>query len=255
MYPIIKINRSEIIGVPAIHNRAVFAREVNYLCSARETRPEAIAVELGPHIVAELVAWMKELGICRRTGTWLPCMLGLLIENRFIHPDLAKNAMNLQENLYKPLSDISADLLKKLLYFSGKYLVALSATDSIIEAIRCSVELDIPVIGIDMDEMSAKPDKILLVEEPVHSSFNLQNYVSGNENHAAETRDPYVDSRREFVMAARLKRIAEIYKKILVTGGIAHWVKIKELLSDPAVRPAEILFPTLPLKLKRSVIH
>ena len=60
MYPIIKINRSEIIGVPAIHNRAVFAREVNYLCSARETRPEAIAVELGPHIVAELVAWMKE---------------------------------------------------------------------------------------------------------------------------------------------------------------------------------------------------
>lgn len=255
MYPIIKINRSEIIGVPAIHNRAVFAREVNYLCSARETRPEAIAVELGPHIVAELVTWMKELGISRRAGTWLPCMLGLLIENRFIHPDLAKNAMNLQENLYKPLSGISADLLKKLLYFSGKYLVALSATDSIIEAIRCSVELDIPVFGIDMDEMSAKPDKILLVEEPVHSSFNLQNYVSGNESHAAETRDLYVDSRREFVMAARLKRISEIYKKILVTGGIAHWVKIKELLSDPAVRPAEILFPTLNLKLQRSVIH
>jgi len=72
MYPIIKINNCELIAVPAIHNRAVFAREVNFLCSDKETRPDAIAVELGPHIVCELVNWMKELGISRRAGPWLP---------------------------------------------------------------------------------------------------------------------------------------------------------------------------------------
>ncbi|HBE40409.1 MAG TPA: hypothetical protein DDW27_04265, partial [Bacteroidales bacterium] len=115
MHPIIKINRSELIAVPAIHNRAVFAREVNYLCSNKETRPDAIAVELGPHVVRELVTWIKELGINKKTGTWLPCMLGLLLDNRFIHPDLGKNALNLQENTYKSLSDTSPDLLKKLL--------------------------------------------------------------------------------------------------------------------------------------------
>ncbi len=255
MYPIIKINNCEVVAVPAIHNRAVFAREVNYLCSDKETRPDAIAVELGPHIVYELVTWMKELGISRRTGTWLPCMLGLMLDNRFIHPDLGVSALNLQENTAKSLPDISPDLLKKLLYYSDKYLIALSSTDSIIEAIRCSVELDIPVYGIDMDEMSMKPDKILLVEEPRNSSFNLLNYVSENEIRAAETRDPYVDGRREYVMAARLKRIAKYHKRVLVTGGIAHWVKLKELLANPSVRPADIVVPYFPLKFKRSVIH
>ena len=98
MYPVIKIRKCELIAVPAIHNRGVFAREVNYLCSDKETRPDAIAVELGPQIVCELVTWMKQLGINRRTGTWLPCMLGLLLDNRFIHPDMGKNAMNLQKN-------------------------------------------------------------------------------------------------------------------------------------------------------------
>ena len=255
MHPIIKINRSELIAVPAIHNRAVFAREVNYLCSNKETRPDAIAVELGPHVVRELVTWIKELGINKKTGTWLPCMLGLLLDNRFIHPDLGKNALNLQENTYKSLSDTSPDLLKKLLHYSDKYLIALSSTDSIIEAIRCAVELDIPVYGIDMDEISMKPDKVLLVEEPRYSSFNLLNYVSENETRAAETRDPYVDGRREYAMTARLKRIVNYHKKVLITGGIAHWGKIKELLSNPSVRPADILIPHTHLKFTRSVIH
>lgn len=255
MYPIIKINNCELVAVPAIHNRAVFAREVNYLCSDKDTRPDAIAVELGPHIVYELVTWMKELGISRRAETGLPCMLGLLSDNRLIHPDLGESALNLQENTASSLPDISPDLLKKLLYYSDKYLTALSSTDSIIEAIRCSVELDIPVYGIDMDEMSMKPDTIHLVEEPVNSSFDLLNYVSENETRAAETRDPYVDGRREYVMSSRLKRIANYHNKVLFTGGIAHWVKIKELLADPSVRPADILVPYFPLKFKRNVIH
>ena len=255
MYPIIKINNCELTAVPAVHNRAVFAREVNFLCSDKETRPDAIAVELGPHIVCELVNWMKELGISRRAGTMMPCMPGLLLDNRYIHLGLAKSAMNLQKNKGKSLSDISSDLLKNLLYYSDKYLIALSSTDSIIEAIRCAIELDIPVYGTDMDEMSMEPDKILLVEEPCTSTFNLLDYVSENESRAADTRDPYVDGRREYVMSSRLKRIANYYKKVLFTGGIAHWIKIKELLANPAVRPADILVPYFPLKFRRSVIH
>ncbi len=56
----------------------------------------------------------------------------------------------------------------KLLNYSDRYLAALSSTDSIIEAVRCSIELNIPVYGIDLDEFSASHRKPLLVEDPTN---------------------------------------------------------------------------------------
>ena len=55
MEPTIAINASILRAVPAMHYRAVFAKEVNRLCAQEATRPDAIAVELGVHLVKEIV--------------------------------------------------------------------------------------------------------------------------------------------------------------------------------------------------------
>ena len=255
MYPSIEISGSLIQAVPAIHYRAVFAREVNRICSCEETRPDAVAVELGPRIVCEIAAWLKELGISPLTNAKLPCMLGILAKNRLIHPDFRGTAIYLQEHSGKPLNEISPLLQKQLLNFSDKYLVGLSSTDSIIEAIRCAVELNIPVYGVDMDEYSIKPGECPLVEEPSASSFNLSHYVSQYGEMASGFRDPYVDGRREHVMAARLKCISGRHKRILFTGGLAHWEMIKKLMTDSAVRPADFLIPEGSIDFTRVILH
>ena len=255
MFPFFEVNGSLLIAVPAIHYRAVFAREVNYLCSCKETRPDAVAVELGPHITYQILVWMKELVVSTSGKSILPCMLGILIKNRLIHPDYSDTALYLQEYFGKPLRNIPPLVLKQLLHFSDKYLVGLSSTDSIIEAVRCAVELDIPVYGVDMDEFSVKPEKRLLVKEPGISDFNLREYISENEITAAATRDPYVYGRREHVMVSRLKSILNRHKKVLFTGGLAHWSMIKGLLKNPDIRPADFLVPEIPLNFTRIILH
>ena len=255
MDPVIEINGSTINAVPAVHYRALFAREVNYLCSCEETRPDAVAVELGPHMTREIVSWMKELGVGNKKASILPCMLGILVRNRLIHPDFRDTALRLQEHYGKPLREISPVLQKQLLCFSDKYLIGLSSTDSIIEAIRCAVELGIPIFGVDMDEFSIKPGEHHLIEDPDISAFNLGNYVSKNEKIASGFRDPYIDGRREYVMAARLKFISANHKRVLFTGGLAHWEMIKRLLADNAVRPSDILIPEECPDFMRVIVH
>lgn len=75
MQPEIKVGNSMLKAVPAIHYKAVFAREIYRLCCQGNQKPDAIAVELGPHVVLEIIKWMKELGIGPGKKNELPCML------------------------------------------------------------------------------------------------------------------------------------------------------------------------------------
>jgi hypothetical protein len=256
MAPIISIYGSTLLAVPAVHYRAVFAWEVNKLCSRESTRPDAIAVELSPQIVNEIQTLMKELGIRPFSENILPCMLGILVNNRLIHPDYRDTALLLQRHFKKPLNEIDEDLQKQLLHYSDKYLVAISSSDSIIEAIRCGIELNIPVYGVDLDEFATGTDNNrLLIKDPSITALDLTTYVSQNEKPAARMRDPYIDARREHVMTARLKAILLKHKKVLFTGGLAHWEMIRKHLDNSAVRPAEIFNNEVVKGLNRIIIH
>ena len=255
MFPEIKINGSILTGVPAVHYRALFAREVNNICSCKETRPEAIAVELPPHITREIICWMKELGVNKSEGIVLPCMLGILYKNRVIHPDLRDTAFNIQEFTGRSLANTSPEILKQFLNYSDKCIVGISSTDSIIEAIRCGVELGIPVYGVDMDEFAVKPTGSFLFQDPDEQEFHFDKYVSQNERMSSCCRDPYTDGRREYIMSARLKRILCKYRNVLFTGGLAHWLQLKDLLTDPELRPADFLVPGKSPSFERTIIH
>ena len=255
MIPTFKLNDTLIEAVPSVHYRSVFAAGVNKICSNEMTRPEAIAVELGPGLASEVRNWMQELGVNPFTKTILPCMLGLLYRNSLIHPDYFDTAVHLQNHLQKPLGEISCESKYQLLNYSDRYLAALSSTDSIIEAVRCSIELNIPVYGIDLDEFSSSHRKPFLIEDPTKPGLDIASYTLKYGSYAASCRDNYVDGRREYAMSARLKSLLPRYKRILLVCGLAHLENILQLMNDPSVKPADIMAPGVSHSFQRVIIH
>jgi len=238
MIPRLTIGNSELLAVPAVHNRSVFAEQVNRICRDETTRPEAIVVELSHDAVIATVAWLKELGVGAGCGGNIPCMFGLAKTNRRIHPRHREKAIRLQELHGVPLHQIAPEILRRELDFSPVSLLCLSHTDSIIEAIRSAVELGLPVYGIDLGEMADADRGQVMIQDPVLAQGNLADYVRRNASACVPHRDAVIDGRRETVMAARLKRLLQQYRRVLFTCGIGHWQELCARLSDPDLRPA-----------------
>ncbi len=218
----IRVGDSLLQAVPAIHNKAVFARQVKNLCRSKLSRPAAIAVEMEPEILGVLISFMKELGISPARKTSMPCMLGLVA----------------QEIRWPNLQS----------------LLCLSSTDSIIEAVRSSIELDIPVYGIDTHEFPSKTP-MEVIQDPLDAQNNFSGYIERNEGTAGRMRDPEVDSRRESAMGKILKRILLQYDNVLYTGGLAHWKELKRLLADPDLAPDETVVSINRYLIKPVIVH
>ncbi len=238
----LRIGDASIWAAPSVHFRLAFAEEVNWLCSTQ--KPDAIAVELGPATVAAATSWLRELGVAPGRDVKLPCMLGLMKPNRRIRPSFQKTAVRLQELTGKELHELSPDLLHRYLEYSAFTLLPLSSTDSIIEAMRCALELNIPVYGVDLEETAERHRKAIMLQDPASASGALEDYVRLNGTYAEQQRDDEVDSRRELAMAARLKGLAATHKRIVFVCGLAHWRSLRTLLMDASPKPALYPAPT-----------
>lgn len=234
---------SELWAVPSIHFRLMFAESVNRM--AGEVRPDAVAVELGPQAAVAAAQWLRELGANSnpRTRVALPCMLGLTRPNRMIHPDHKDAALRLQQLTGRDLHEHPPELLKELLGYSSMSVLFLSPTDSIVEAVRCAIELDVPLYGVDLEETAdaRRPSILLRPPEPVdESQFSLAGYVQSQSGFAALGRDDTIDTRRDIVMAARLKTLLGRHRRVLYVCGLAHWNALQELLAAERPGPAEV---------------
>jgi hypothetical protein len=236
----IKINyeHSQLLAIPSVHFSHVFAFCVNKICSCTDTHPDAIAVELGPQTAAAVQNWLKELGVMPDKKQKLPVMLGLAKKNRVIHPSFKEKVLRLQKNTGKDLSELPLDLLYQELGFAGNSLVCMAPTDSIIEAIRCSLELDVPLYGIDLEESANGGHEKTTIEDPIGANGNLIDYIDRNAHYAARQRDNEIDVRREMAMVARLKTILKQHQRVLFACGMAHWPSIREMLHDSSIRPS-----------------
>ncbi len=228
-----------LLAVPAVHNRAVFAEMVNRCCANAAARPDAIAVELDPAAASAVVAWFRELGIGAGRVT-LPCMLGLMRPNRWIHPRYRETALQLQAETGLPLHALPPDVLRRELGYAPVSLLCLNPTDSIIEAVRCAVELGVPVYGIDQEHAPVARSAAPHLRDPLAARSDLAAYVEQQQRQAGQIRDDYSDGRRERVMAARLKALLSRHERVLVTGGLAHWDPLYRLLFDASLPPAHM---------------
>ena len=163
-----------------------------------------------------------------------------------------------QETTGKDLSDLSPDILKRFLNYSSKSVVFLSPTDSIIESIRCAIELNIPLYGVDLEDTADAIRKDQKIQDPTGiQELTLRKYIERNFRHAEYSRDDEIDSRREFAIAARLKSVLKNHNHVLFTCGLAHWKKIEYLLRDINIKPAPIpeLKETIPYDFFRCIVH
>ena len=223
----------ELIAVPAVHFSHVFAGEVNRLCADPETRPEAVAVELGPQSATALKSWLKQLCTEREGPNPLPVMLGLTQVNRMIRPSDRDKALRLQHETGKDLSELPSEVLYEEFGYAGASLLCLCPTDSIVEAARCAVELNLPLYGVDLEETACGKFTEVKVQDPLSANGDLPGYVARNAAYAEQQRDEEIDSRREIAMAARLKTFLTRHRRVLFTCGLAHWLTSRPCSPTP----------------------
>jgi len=238
---IAKYRGSELIGVPAVHYHYLFAEAVNHICANEKTRPDAIAVELSPNIAREAKAWLAQLVSHTSENRHLPIMFGLLKKNRMLRPSQKEKAQKLQETTGQDLANLSPKVLLNELGFYPFSLFCLSPTDSIVEAIRCSVEMNVPLYGVDLDDFPQPVYGSRLIPDPLGTWNSMHDYVLFTVEQLGYGGDPEVDRRREVVMAARLKALLLSYQRVLFTGGLGHYANLVRLVKDPDLRPASRL--------------
>lgn len=253
----LNLNNSTIWAVPSVHFRLAFTEEVNRLCS--QEKPDALVVELGPQTAAAATAWLRELGVGPgKEFDPLPCMLGLIKPNRRIRPSYREVAARLQEYTGKDLHELPPEVLCEYLDYSAISLLPLSSADSIVEAMRCALELNVPLYGVDLEETASRRQKTIMLQDPALAAADgFEDYVARNGTFAELQRDEEVDGRREMAMAARLKALSEKHSRIVFVCGLAHWQTLLKLLHTKELAPAsypEVSTPELSV-FQRVIMH
>jgi len=244
-----------LISVPSVHHHTAFAEHVNNICRDYHQRPDAVAVELGHSLVLELVSFLRELkqGVSEKKS--LPCMLGIMKRNRFIHKDKSEKTLLLQELYRSPLSNIPEDILAERLNFSKWSTLFISPADSIIEAVRCAIELNIPVYGVDLNDFASTKIENFSIEDPTSIHYDLQEYGTRVMKYCSIGRDKQIDLNREIFMASGLKYCLTRHHKVLFTCGMAHWKSIVTLLDDEHLGPFPVHEIPEKSEFRRVIVH
>jgi hypothetical protein len=246
---------SLLMTVPAVHHNTAFAEQVNNICRDHHPRPDAVAVELGHSLVLELVSFLRELKQGELEKKSLPCMLGIMKRNRFLHPDKSEKTLLLQELYRSPLYNIPDNILADRLNFSKWATLFMSPSDSIIEAVRCAIELDIPVYGVDLSDFAGTKMEQYSIEDPTCAHYDLQEYGNRVMKYCGAGRDMQIDLNREIFMASGLKYCLTRHRKILFTCGMAHWKSIVSLLDDEQLVPFPVHEIPGESEFRRVIVH
>jgi hypothetical protein len=246
---------SLLMAVPAVHHQTAFAGNVHSLFRDPQKVPDAVAVELGHDLVLELVNFLRKLnqGTCEKV--LLPCMLGIMKSNRFIHKDKTTRALLLQEFHRLPLYELPDVLLADRLHFSKWSTIFISPGDSIIEAVRCAIELGIPVYGVDLSDFASTTPACYRIEDPQCAADNLTEYGNRMMKYCDAGRDPCIDFNRETHMASVLKHCLSKHHKVLFTCGMAHWKSIVSLLRDESIKPFPVDEIPGQSEFRRVIVH
>ena len=232
----VRVGDSLLDLVPAVHYRVPFAEAVNAIACDKNSRPDVIAVEMGPGIAAAVAIWLEELAVGPTRRSILPCLLGLVTNQRFLSPTIREKAEALQRETGLELEELPAEVLELELDYKPSALVPLSPTDSIIEAVRCALELNVPVYGVDLEEHAPVDQGDFIFPDASVATGRVAAYVNENAPLSDSQTATLVNERRELAMAARLKELLEGHRRVLFTCGLGHWRHIVRLVSDSEVQ-------------------
>lgn len=253
----IPVGGAQLCVVPAVPYRLPFSFAVHRLCSDCRTRPDAIAVQIGPTTATAAARLLADLGVGPERRATLPCMLGLIRPSNRIRASKRLEALRLQEREGKHLHKIDPKLLWEHLSYCGAAILPISSTDATIEAIRCAVELDIPLYGVDLEHAPAAARPNIDLQDPLRAlEIGVPKYAEQSVNEARRARAEDVDGRREQAMARRLKAICGVHDRVLFVSSLEHFNGL-EMLQDPELASAQIpsADETEQARFRRVVLH
>lgn len=233
----LQVGACRITVVPSVHDAFPFADTVNLLC--RTEAFDAIAVELDADTLSAAQRFIHGLRPDADTGKiCLPLMMGVKKTNRMILPSMKQRVVALRKHFKKGLSDLPEEWLFDEIGYRKTLVAALTPTDSIIEAIRCAVELETPIFGVDLKEFAIPAVENAYIGDPylVAHESDTRGYL----RFLPGADEQYVHGRREFAMAARLKALATEYRRVLFVCGAGHLPEIARRLSDHPIAPTSI---------------
>ncbi len=121
----------------------------------------------------------------------------------------------------------------------------LVSTDSMCEAARRAIEMDISVFGVDLDTpvrpATAESPNAILVPDPlsIHDLSDLENYVGKLitvRDAFTSNADSDFDARNEHI-ARRLLDLSARFERVLVVVGLAHYPSLRQMLLDSRLTP------------------
>jgi hypothetical protein len=250
---LLSLNRCHLAAVPAIHFRAAFAQHVHRICYSSEFVPDALAVELEPEALAATMKLLNSFAGNGISPSKLPCMLGLTRTGQQLNPFL--NDDGSIDTLYRTPSKSKTNTHRPLK--NSIEVLPVSPTDSIIEAIRCGLEMKLPIYGIDLELAYPSLQDPSWIQNPWDAEEDLAQYVRANASFAAGVHDKSVDPLREQIMAGRLKTILQRHRNVLFTGGIGHWIRLKKMINESKILPIPVKPTTIgdPSGFEPTVVH
>jgi len=227
--PTITINNCIVTTIPSVHNNMLFADCVHRVFEDPFERPEVIAVELDEFNLNAIKSLFNTLDIYN--GKPFPIMMGILNEKwdrKTIpcseHPPWARNGL-----------DVDFEIPAFLRNLNTTYeLIPLNPSDSIIEAIRCAGEFNVPLFGVDIPAEEDEQRENLFFVEP-YNTKSAEEYIESCIPNAPMEQRTRSDIVREKHMAYKIYHLSRLCKKILFVCGAFHWRNIKDLLQKDAI--------------------
>lgn len=122
---------------------------------------------------------------------------------------------------------------KKFLY------VPVEPADSLIEAIRLGIENNVPIEFIDLDVSRYRQKPFEHVEDYSIRKIGLEKFYGLMLPYLKKSNPRTKDYTRELYMAQQLRKLMKKHKRILFVLGMAHWERIKGLLTRSKPRKLE----------------
>lgn len=115
--------------------------------------------------------------------------------------------------------------------------------DALIEAVRLGCQFELPVEFIDLDLPGFQEKNQYLPDDLIIDKTGLEKFVTEISPYVASAEEDWQALARECHMALRLKELAASHRRVLCVLGLAHFLRVRELLGQTRIAPPEQLAP------------
>ena len=121
--------------------------------------------------------------------------------------------------------------------------IPIDPCDALIEAVRLGCQFEIPVRFIDLDLPGHQVPSQPLPDDLIVDKVGLEEFVATVSPYVSTAEDDWRELARECHMALQLKALAANHERVLCVLGMAHFLRVRELMDQQRIAPPDQLAP------------